>query len=286
MKVNKGDTLIIPYVDTLFVKDLIEVCVKLKELADVSVVYVITDNRWFLSGLLKAIEDVPLIVATTKPAFYKSLVKRGIKARKIKSHSNLLAGLKHQLVEVYAEGLIRSSDKVLCVLENEITGLVTYDIRKTDIAELERIRGIKRDVIEGIIDLGFELIKEGREGRNVGTLFVVGDVDAVMSKSRQGIINPYQGHPREARSILDRGNWETIKELAQLDGGFVIDTEGDIVSAGRYFNVDWSMDITSGLGGRHMAGISVTKATKAIAVVVSESGTLTVFRNGKPILKV
>ena len=40
------------------------------------------------------------------------------------------------------------------------------------------------------------------------------------------------------RNVLDKRNWESIKEFAQLDGVFVVDENGIIHAAGRYLDVD------------------------------------------------
>jgi diadenylate cyclase len=75
---------------------------------------------------------------------------------------------------------------------------------------------------------------------------------------------------------------ETIKELAQLDGAFVVDDGGTFVSAGRYVDVDLgSTTFLAGLGTRHAAGASISAATRAVAVVVSQSSVVRVFSGGK-----
>ena len=40
------------------------------------------------------------------------------------------------------------------------------------------------DVLESLIGLAVEIAREGREGRRVGTLFMLGDEDAVLARSR------------------------------------------------------------------------------------------------------
>ena len=47
------------------------------------------------------------------------------------------------------------------------------------------------------------------------------------------------------------------------------------------------LTMTSGLGARHYTGAAISKNTKAIAVVVSESsGTVRIFQNGEILLRV
>src|SRR5580698_3057035 len=82
------------------------------------------------------------------------------------------------------------------------------------------------EVLDSLIELAVEIAREGREGRRIGTLFTLGDEEAVLAKSRQLILNPLEGHPEEVRRIRDPNLRGTIKELAQLDGAFVVSSTG------------------------------------------------------------
>src|SRR5260370_35653543 len=90
------------------------------------------------------------------------------------------------------------------------------------------------EVFESLIQLAVEIAREGREGRRVGTLFTLGDEAAVLAKSRSLILNPLEGHPESVRHISDPNLRGTIKELAQLDGAFVVSSTGIFVAACRY----------------------------------------------------
>jgi DNA integrity scanning protein DisA with diadenylate cyclase activity len=75
---------------------------------------------------------------------------------------------------------------------------------------------------------------------------------------------------------------ETVKELAQLDGAFLISDDGIVLSATRYINASSEgIDLPLGLGSRHMAAASITKHTNAIAVVVSESSVVRILDDGE-----
>ena len=74
---------------------------------------------------------------------------------------------------------------------------------------------------------------------------------------------------------------ETVKELAQLDGAFVVSEDGVVVSACRYLDTSsHEIKLPLGLGSRHMAAASITRQTDAMAVVVSESSVVRVFDGG------
>src|SRR5918999_3895693 len=95
-----------------------------------------------------------------------------------------------------------------------------------------------RRTLEQVIELGVELAREGREGRKIGTLFTVGDVDAVIERSRPLLLDPLYGHPAELLDVSRPDFRETVKELAQLDGAFVVHDRGTFAAAARYIDID------------------------------------------------
>jgi diadenylate cyclase len=137
------------------------------------------------------------------------------------------------------------------------------------------------EIVESLIGLAVEIAREGREGRRIGTLFTIGDEDAVLAKSRSLILNPLEGHPERVRHLNDTNLRGTIKELAQLDGGFVVSATGIVIAACRYLDAAASpIELPLGLGSRHIAGAHISSATRAVAIVVSESSVVRLFCHG------
>ena len=137
-------------------------------------------------------------------------------------------------------------------------------------------------ILKQTVTLAVEIAREGREGRKIGTLFVVGDSEAVLKTSRPLILDPLLGHPDEAKYIDDPNVRETLKELAQLDGAFVVSDVGVVLSAARYIDAaSDNLSLPLGLGSRHMAGASVSHRTNAVSGVVSESSMVRVFDDGE-----
>jgi len=139
----------------------------------------------------------------------------------------------------------------------------------------------RRDVLDNTVELSLEIAREGREGRRIGTLFTIGFAQDVLERSRPLILDPLAGHPKSARHISDPNLRGTLKELAQLDGAFVLSDDGTVEAACRYLNiVTRAVEIPLGLGSRHLAAASISKETGAIAIVVSESAIVRVFHSG------
>jgi diadenylate cyclase len=151
----------------------------------------------------------------------------------------------------------------------------------------QQVHRCDKENLEPAIELAVEIAREGREGRRIGTLFTFGDADAVLARSRPLILDPLAGHSDEARKITDPNMRGTIKELAQLDGAFVVSDKGVVVSACRYLDAMASdVVLPFGMASRHLAGASISQATDAIAIVVSESSMVRIFDDGKLVAEI
>lgn len=145
---------------------------------------------------------------------------------------------------------------------------------------------IEPQVLSRVLQVAVSLASEGREGKPVGTLFVVGDYDRVLPCCRQMVINPFFGYHEEDRNILDLGLEETIKEFSRIDGAFIIRGDGVVESAGTYIRSDEEIEnLPSGLGARHAAAAMISQQTSALSVALSESTRkITLYRRGHQVL--
>lgn len=138
------------------------------------------------------------------------------------------------------------------------------------------------DVLRSVVDLAAEIGREGREGQPVGTILVVGDTRRVLKLSSFRNFNPFRGYTKAERDIRDKSVREQIKEIAKLDGAILVSRDGIAEAACLYLDVPTDgVDISKGLGSRHMAAAGISRVTKAIAFCVSQSsGTVRVFQDG------
>src|SRR6516164_4486112 len=67
------------------------------------------------------------------------------------------------------------------------------------------------DILESLIELAVQIAREGREGRRVGTLFTLGDEQAVLARSRSLILDPLTGHPESSRHLSNPNLRGTVK---------------------------------------------------------------------------
>ena len=137
-------------------------------------------------------------------------------------------------------------------------------------------------VLEPTLELALEIAREGREGRRIGTIFTLGRAEAVLTSSRAMILDPLLGHAPARTHITDPDLRGTIKELAQLDGAFVISETGTVVASCRYLDASVEqIALPLGFGSRHLAAASISRHLGVVAIVVSESGVVRLFHDGQ-----
>jgi diadenylate cyclase len=196
------------------------------------------------------------------------------------------AHFKSALLVSVARGVLQRGDRVVFVggaaRSGELDSAFVFDVGNLpDLFSLEDAAAFAGDVapevFERVLTLATQLSAEGREGRPVGTLFVVGDSERVLLQSRSLVLNPFHGHPEAVRNVLDPAVEETVKEFAALDGAFVVRDDGT-----QLVPSDPHPPLPGGLGTRHAAAAGITASTGALAVCVSQStGAVTVFKSGQ-----
>lgn len=166
-------------------------------------------------------------------------------------------------------------------LGEHLDRLTAHDLRKLDTR-------VPLETLRLVVDLATEIGREGREGKPVGTLLVVGDTRKVLAKARPINFNPFRGYSREERDLRYRKVREQIKDIAQLDGALIIGRDGVAVAACMFLDVTAEDIVLSpGLGARHMTAAAVSARTNAISVVVSQStGTVRLFQHGRTVLHI
>jgi DNA integrity scanning protein DisA with diadenylate cyclase activity len=166
-------------------------------------------------------------------------------------------------------------------LGEHLERLSAQELRKLDTQ-------VPLETLRAVVDLATEIGREGREGKPVGTLFVVGDTRKVSSMSRPINFNPFRGYSDAERDIRDRKVREQIKDIAQLEGAIIIRRDGVAVAACMYIDVlAEGITLSKGLGSRHWAAAAISQKTNAISVAVSQSsGAVRIFQDGEVVLRI
>ncbi len=187
-----------------------------------------------------------------------------------------------RVVAVYSGFEARTLDSISIVdLADHLGRLTVRDLRQLETR-------VPLDTLQTVVNLALEIGREGREGKPVGTLFVVGDTQKVRKMSRSASFDPVKGYSRKERNLKSARVREGIKEIAQMDGAIIVAADGTVEAAAQYLDASAAdISLSKGLGARHWAAAAITRATKAVAVAVSESsGTVRILQNGEVVLRI
>lgn len=248
-----------------------------------------------IAGLLQGCR---LIVAADRPAVQAAVLEDEIVLVPI-LHEPKTSHLQvtQVILEAIADELVQTGDTVVCVyslyekdgcdtvsllrLADQLARLTSRDLQRLETK-------VPLETLRIVVDLACEIGREGREGKPVGTLFVVGNHRKVLPLSSEQVHDPFRGYPRAERLIRNPRVRESIKEIAQMDGAFVISADGVVQAAGRHLSATAdNLTLSKGLGSRHWAAAEISQATGAIAIAVSEStGTVRVFQDGVVVLRI
>lgn len=243
-----------------------------------------------------------ILVTRLRPDELESLFPNGAPASRPIIHlprvdMTRMSQIKMAVVLAISLHLIELGDKIIFVTgvpdRDTLDAVLFLDTAKeSEVLTSQGVNGIsdnvKPEVFQVTLGIALELSTRGREGKPVGTIFVMGDEEKVLQLSKQMIINPFKGYTDDERNILNPSLRETMREFAALDGAFVISDEGLVLTAGRYLGAASDEEtLPRGLGSRHIAAAGITALTKATAIVISEStGDVRIFKNGKILMEI
>ena len=214
---------------------------------------------WKRIAEMAAGTGVPVIVAVDSPEDLEGAAEAGLKPLALnKEKSPLLERLQHALLEAAADELIRTNGEVVAVYSgfqqgrlDSISHLQLDErMRRLTSRDLQMLESrVPLKTIKAVVDLAAQIGREGREGKPVGTLFVVGDTRKVLEHSNDSGVDPFRGYNKKHRNLLDAKVQEDAKEIAQLDGAFIINSDGVIERSRQMLEVSHEdLTMTKGLG--------------------------------------
>ncbi len=247
-----------------------------KKLADGQKVIVAIENA---ESLMRAFESgiSGVFVEMSEIPVYDKLSHALLKAI---SEERLAPG--SRVAALYSGFEARSLDTISVIdLDDHLGRLTVRDLQQLGTR-------VPLDTLQTVVNLALEIGREGREGKPVGTFFVVGDSQRVRKMCHVTGFDPVKGYSRKERNLKSSRVREAIKEIAQMDGAIIVAADGTVEAAAQYVDAPATdIMLSKGLGARHWAAAAISKATKAVAVAVSESsGTVRIFHNGDVVLRI
>lgn len=166
-------------------------------------------------------------------------------------------------------------------LNEHFERLTIHDLRKLETT-------VPLDILKIVVDMAIDIGRDGREGKPVGTMFVVGDQKKILAECNTAGFDMVKGYSAQERDLSDPRVREGIKEVAQLDGAFVISPKGIVEASCQTIQATAkSITLSKGLGTRHWAAAAISRSCNAIAVTVSQTnGTVRIFQNGEIVLRI
>lgn len=255
-----------------------------------------TDWEKLRQAVPRSVEQV--IVATDREEDLNGVEAEGLLPLPLnKEKSPVLERLQHALLEAVADGFLKANGNVIavyCGFEHPKIDSISHirlddRLRRLTSRDLQRLESsVPLKSLKTVIDLASQIGREGREGKKVGTIFVVGDTRKVLQHCKDSGFDPLKGYKRDMRNLFDAKVREDIKEIAQMDGAFVVSADGIIEKSRQIIEVAHAdLTLSKGLGARHWAGAAISQITKAIGIVVSQStGTVRLFQHGDTVLRI
>lgn len=253
---------------------------------------------WDAVGSIAADSEVAFMFAASSPRLLDAMKKAELVTIELEPiEATIAERISLALIEAVSHDLLKAGARVVVVYSGfEAKAVDSISVIKLG-EHLERLsardlRALETSVpfetLKAVVDAAIEIGREGREGKPVGSLIVVGDVRNVLTRTRPLGFDPFKGYKRKERNVRDSRVREAIKEIAQMDGAFVISRDGTVEAACRLVDAPVSgLTLSKGLGTRHWAAAAITSVTKAVAVVVSQStGAVRIFQDGEVILRI
>ncbi len=279
-------------------KGLFSLAVQMTATAAVDAIILLLDGPAEWSRLKSMAGKAKVIVAADTVEQLEGAEEAGLKTIRLNMpESTMYERLTQSVLEAVADDLLAPGSSVLTLYSGfdaddiDSLSLINLDehlnrLSGRDLRQLET--RVPLDTLKIVVDLAVEIGREGREGKPVGTLFVVGDSRKVLTCSRPTGFDPVRGYSRKERNLDDPRVREGIKEIAQMDGAIIVSADGVVEAACRYLDCS-AADVTlsKGLGARHWAAAAISRATNAVAVTVSQTnGTVRIFHNGEVVLRI
>ncbi len=276
----------------------VDLALRLAEAEQASAILMMLTGPTEWEELRERIGPMPLILAADKPEELAGASEFGLQTVVLNMpESPVIERLTQALLTAVATDALAPGAGVIVVysgyepdqidsvsfvqLDEHLGRLTARDLKQLGTA-------VPLDTLRQVVDLAIEIGREGREGKPIGTMFVVGDTRRVFSHCHPAGFDPVKGYNRSERDLRDARVREAVKEIAGLDGAFIVSSDCIVEKAAQLVDAPHAdVTLSKGLGSRHWAGAAISNVTNALAVVVSQSsGTVRIFQKGECMLRI
>jgi len=279
----------------------LNIAVNLAKTAEADAILVLVEGQTNWEKIAEVADGQPVIIAADAKEYLEGASDFNLKTIALDMPEAAVTDrLTQALIESLADEYLKPGSSVIavyCAYEPSKMDTVSFvrlheHLGRLTSRDLQQIETqVPLDTLKTVVDLAVAIGREGREGKPVGTMLVVGDSRKCLAQSHEAVWDPVKGYNRKDRNLNDARNRDAVKEIAQLDGAFIISADGTVEASCRIIDTapvdSVEFSLSKGLGSRHYAAAAISHNTKAVAIVVSESnGTVRLFQNGDIILRI
>ncbi len=229
----------------------------------------VQECKWFLKAGIEGPVDIIMVLPKSLKIRDSDITCTGVQViRSWSGNQTRFSRIKYAFLHGVLKGIIRSDSTVVCVLgpsgKSHLDTITIHDLSLSwseefpfDVKDL--MTNVSFPTVMAVVDIAMDIGALGREGKSIGTSFIIGDSKKVLESSHQAVFNPFKGYPKKERLITLPEVVESVKELATLDGSLIISDEGVVEAAGRH--LDAPSVVTKqlrGLGARHRTAAGIT----------------------------
>ncbi|MGD9114587.1 MAG: diadenylate cyclase, partial [Desulfobacterales bacterium] len=280
-------------------KDLARMVVSVAEVTQVDGIICITETGSLAQHLNRLSGQFRVIATTTNSETFDTLKKKGMEVIRLPLHTaDKYTQIRHAISVALQSSNLSIGDLVVCTIGHDVYqeegNLIVLtemeaSIEKLAVSDLLKLTdGIQPRVLETTVKVACKIGRAARRGKRIGAIFMLGDSLNVLEGSKQLVPNPFQGHDKANRMLLNPDIHDALVELSKLDGAFVLRGDGFIQAAGVFLtSPPTETELVAGLGARHAAAAAATMRTLATAIVVSATdGNVRAFSGGRMVLQV
>jgi len=257
-------------VEAAHIRDMSKVLTTLAEMVDGQVLAYAVDRRGFVHSIRKV--DVTLDDDQVSPILGAQFRRYAIISKQADAVVFFVPP-QGQRVKVFANGAL--------VGEFIRGDWVVRDVPHIDrsVTEIARSKGYDIRLVQRVLGVAFQMSE-----MNLGAIFMVGDADDILTRSDPPKISAYAAI--ESANIYALSDQELVN-FAKQDGATVVDARGAFKGCMILLRPQphTPADIQPGEGARHTSAAKMSAETGSMAVVVSQDGPISIYQDGRLILR-
>ncbi len=201
--------------------------IRIAEAAQAHTIICVTEHGSFAQHFLDAPGQCRIIAATATPETYDALTEAGLVTLRLPLHAiDKHRQIRHVLSVALKSKRVSAGELVVCAVGQDVypgeANLVVVtevepDLEELVITDLVKLTdGIRPKALDCAVAIACKIGRAARRGKRIGAMLMIGDSLEVLEGSKQLIPNPFQGHDKANRTLMNPDIHDAIVELSEL----------------------------------------------------------------------